>query len=161
MPCVYEVKLACHKVQHSLKGSYEKSLAVGFAEKIVNLGEYLSQISARLGVIFYESLAYYHKQRRRNSFARNVCHNYGKVAFIHHKEIVKVPSDLLGRSHGCIDFKFISFRECREYARQHRGLNVTRHVKLCSYTFFFRCHFCEVFYVFIYVCFHLENTACK
>ncbi len=89
-------------------------------------------------MILDECLAYYHEECCRNALSGNICNYNRKVTLVNHKEIVEVPSDFLGGSHGCENVKLFSRRESRENTWEHRCLDMRCDIKLRTDSFFFR-----------------------
>ena len=136
MPGVHVAELAAHQVQNTFKRRDEQPLAVGLTQHTVDLGKDIPQIHAGLGVVFDERLADDHEQRRRYTLAGYVGHDDGKVAIIHHEEIIKIAADLLGRIHRGVDVKFLAVGESREDTGQHRFLDMRCHIQFSADSFF-------------------------
>ena len=52
------------------------------------------------------------------------------MIIVDHEEIIKIPSDLSGRFHRCVDVEFMPLRKWRENTWHHRRLNVPGCIQL-------------------------------
>ena len=106
-------------------------------------------------MVLYQRFADDHKQRRGNALSGNVRHHDGKVAFVHHKEIVEIASHLLCGIHGGENIKLLPVGKGGENTRQHIRLNTRRNGQLRVDTFLFGGDNGEVFGVSCDIRFHL------
>ena len=148
-------KVSGGQIQDPFKGGDEQPLAVGLAQKLVDLGKHLAQVLSRLGVVLDQGLSDDHEQGRRNALSGDVRHHHCQMTLIHHKEIVKVAAHLSGGIHGSIDVELQPVRKGREDTGQHGGLDVTRHVQLRADALLFRRHRRQVPDVFVDLRLHL------
>ena len=76
-----------------------------------------------------EGLTDHHIQRRRNTFAGDICDDKCDMVVIDQVKIVEITADFFCRGHGCIDIEIMPVRERREHTREHVLLDDPRHVE--------------------------------
>ena len=59
------------------------------------------------------------------------------MVVVDEEEVVEISADLLCRSHGRVDVKFLPVRESRKSAGKLSRLNILSHIQLSADTFFF------------------------
>ena len=77
---------------------------------------------------------------------------------VHKEEIVEIPADLPGRSHGRIDVKILPLRKCRKEIREHVFLNARRERQLRADPLPLGRNRCEVLNIILDLLLHLVNA---
>ena len=124
--------VACLQVDDGQPDRYEQACLVALAELCVDISENLCRCAALQRPVLDEGLGNDHEQCSGNSLARDICHDQGNVAVIHHEEVVEVSPYFLCGNHGGVQVELLGVGIRRENPRQHVGLDLCSDIELCA-----------------------------
>ena len=88
------------------------------------------RIASAHQLILDHRLGDHHEQRSRNSLSGNIRDHQCQMVAVDQEEIIKVPSHLLSRRHGCIEIELRPLRKWRKDHRKYTELDICSKLEL-------------------------------